>query len=99
LRSAGLTADPDRTRNRLAGTIANLARKGILDPRELKGHGFSPRRALKLRIGLIQTIDPIGIDRNGPIRLLALAVLQALAVPTDLSRTHDDATHGKEPGR
>jgi hypothetical protein len=29
LRSAGLTADPDRTRNRLAGTIANLARKGI----------------------------------------------------------------------
>jgi hypothetical protein len=49
LRSAGLTADPDRTRNRLAGTIANLARKGILDPRELKDQVL---RALSASLGL-----------------------------------------------
>jgi hypothetical protein len=49
LRSAGLTADPDRTRNRLAGTtIADLARKGILDPRELKEQAL---RALNASLG------------------------------------------------
>jgi hypothetical protein len=49
LRRAGLTADADRTRNRLAGTIANLARKGILDPRDLKDQAL---RALSAVLGL-----------------------------------------------
>jgi hypothetical protein len=31
-----LVADVTRMRNRLAGTIANLAVKGVLDPHELK---------------------------------------------------------------
>jgi hypothetical protein len=31
-----LVADATHTRNRLAGTIANLAVKGVLDPHELK---------------------------------------------------------------
>ena len=31
-----LVADVARMRNRLAGTIANLALKGVLDPHELK---------------------------------------------------------------
>jgi len=31
-----LIADVTRMRNRLAGTIANLALKGVLDPHELK---------------------------------------------------------------
>ena len=49
LRRAGVMADPDRTRNRLAGTIANLARRGILDPRELKAQAL---RALNASLGL-----------------------------------------------
>ena len=34
--SQELAADVSDMRNRLVGTIANLARKGILDPHELK---------------------------------------------------------------
>jgi hypothetical protein len=45
LQSAGLTADPDRTRNRLVGTIANLAKRGILDPQELKDEALCALRA------------------------------------------------------
>jgi hypothetical protein len=42
LRTAGLTADPDRTRNRLAGTtIADLARKGILDRENSRNRAFA----------------------------------------------------------
>jgi hypothetical protein len=58
LRSAGLTADPDRTRNRLAGTIANLARKGILDPRELKDQALGALNA-SLGLSYMQRREPI----------------------------------------
>jgi hypothetical protein len=55
LRRVGVMADPDRMRNRLAGTIANLAREGILDPRELKEQALG---ALNASLGLSSTQRP-----------------------------------------
>ena len=38
--NAGLASDPHALRNRLAGTIARLARNGICDPLELKAQAL-----------------------------------------------------------
>jgi hypothetical protein len=55
LRKAGVMTDPDRVRNRLAVTIANLGREGILDPRELKDQALG---ALNASLGLSSTQRP-----------------------------------------
>jgi hypothetical protein len=43
------TGDPERTRNKLLGAIANLAQCGIRDPLELKGRALRSMRATAAR--------------------------------------------------
>jgi hypothetical protein len=61
--SRELVVDATFMRNRLAGTIANLASKGILDPHELKDRalhalGVTASRAASALAGDMSNADP-----------------------------------------